>query len=73
MTLTLYILRLPAAKLKGSKFDNKADLEAFAECFDKGLKGNFSGENKLHPVKFGSLRDNDSRCGVKEGNLRLQG
>ena len=66
-------LQLLAAKLKGSRFNTESDLEAFTECFDKGLKGNFSEENKPQFVKFGSGRDNDSRCDVKGGKLTLQG
>ena len=65
--------QLLAAKLKGSKFKTKSDLDAFTECFDKGLKGNFSEDNNPQFVKFGSARDNDSRCDVKGGRLILQG
>lgn len=66
------ILWFPTARLKNSRF-TESDLDAFTECFDKGLKGNFSEDSKLQFVKFGSLRDNDSRCGVKGGKLALQG
>jgi len=69
------ILRLPTAKFKStkSKFDTEADLESFAGCFDKGLKTAFSDDSKPKFVKFGSARDNDSRCDVKGGQLTLQG
>jgi len=67
-------LQLLAAKLKGSKkFNTESDLEAFIECFNNGLKGNFSEDNKPQFVKFGSARDNDNRCDVKGGRLMLQG
>lgn len=69
------ILQLPTAKFKStkSKFDTEADLESFAGCFDKGLKTAFSDDSKPKFVKFGSARDNDSRCDVKGGQLTLQG
>lgn len=61
------------AKLKGSKFDGESDLQAFTESFDKGLKRNFAGVRKPHyAVKFGSVRDSDAKCGVKDGQLRLE-
>lgn len=64
---------MPAAKLKGSKFYTESDLQAFTESFDKGLKVNFSDGTRPQFVKFGSVRDNDSRCDVKGGRLTLQG
>ena len=67
------ILRLPTAKFKGSKFDTESDLDAFEDCFDKGLKVSFSEDSKPKFVKFGSARDNNVRCDVKNGQLVLQG
>jgi len=64
---------MPTAKFRNSKFDTESDLDTFAERFDKGLKGTFSESNKPQFVKFGSARDNDSRCDVKAGKLTLQG
>jgi len=61
------------ARLKDSKFDNEQDLAAFTESFDTGLKEAFSDSSKPQFVKFGSLRDNDVRCGVKSGKLSLPG
>ena len=61
------------ARLKNSSFDNKQDLAAFTESFDIGLKTTFSDNSKPQFVKFGSLRDNDARCGVKSGKLSLPG
>ena len=63
------------AKLKKSKFDNKHDLAAFAESFDiaGGLKTIFSDNSRPQFVKFGSKRDNDARCNVKDGKLELPG
>ena len=66
-------LMITTAKFKNSKFDTEPDLDAFAESFDKGLKGNFSEDSKPQFVKFGSLRDTDSGCDVKDGKLTLQG
>jgi len=37
------------------------------------LKGTFSEDGKPQFVKFGSARDNDNRCDVKAGKLKLQG
>ena len=67
-------LQLVAAKLKGSKkFNTESDLEAFTECFNNGLKFHFSEDNKPQFVKFGTVRDNDSSCDIKNGRLTLQG
>lgn len=66
------VLCLPPAKFKNSKFDTEPDLDAFTESFDKGLKHTFS-EKKPQFVKFGSARDNDGRCDVRDGRLTLQG
>ena len=63
----------PTAKLKGSKFCSKEDLDTFTECFDKGLKTNFSDDRKPKFVKFVSARENDSRCDIKGGKLTMQG
>ncbi|KAF9650957.1 hypothetical protein BDM02DRAFT_3184899 [Thelephora ganbajun] len=60
-------------RLKNSKFDNKQDLAGLAESFDTGLKTTFSDSSKTQYVKFGSLRDNDTRCGVKAGKLSFLG
>jgi len=69
----LYILPRPG-RLKGSRFGTKQDLAAFTESFDTGLKETFSDSTKPHEfVKFGSLRDNDTHCGVKSGKLSLTG
>ena len=67
------VLRLPIAKLKNFNSYTESDLDAFTECFDKGLKGNFSEGSKPQFVRFGSPRDNDSRCDVKGGRLMLPG
>jgi hypothetical protein len=67
------VLFSPLARFKKSKFDNKQDLAAFTESFDTGLKVTFSDSSKPQFVKFGSLRDNDTSCGVKAGKLTVQG
>ena len=71
--LFLRDLQIPTAKFKGSNIFTKSDLDAFAVCFDKGLKGNFSEGSRAKFVKFGSPRENDSRRDVKDGQLKLQG
>ena len=63
----------PSARFKDSKFDNKEDLAAFTAAFDTGLKATFSDKSKPQFVKFGSPRDNDTRCGVKGGRVTLPG
>ena len=61
------------ARFKNSSFDNGQDLAAFTESFDTVLKTVFSDGSKPQFVKFGSLRDNDARCGVMSGKLSLPG
>jgi hypothetical protein len=61
------------ARLKGSKFDNKDDLAALTDSFDTGLKATFSDNTKTQFVKFGSPRDNNTGCGVKNGKFSILG
>jgi len=67
------LFSLLLARFKNSKFDNKKDLAAFTEAFDTGLKTTFSDNSKPQFVKFGSPRDNDTRCSVKGGKFTLAG
>lgn len=60
-------------KLKISKFNTQEDLAAFTQKFDKGLKMVFSSDKGAQYVKFGSLRDNDPKHGIKAGKLMLTG
>ena len=62
-------------KLKHSKFNTPEDLAAFSQKFDEGLKKVFSTSNSHvdQYIKFGSLRDNDPKYGVKAGKLALTG
>ena len=62
-------------KLKYSKFNTPDDIAAFSQKFDEGLKKIFSTSNshKDQFIKFGSLRDNDPKCGIKAGKLSLAG
>jgi hypothetical protein len=70
-------LTLPClARLKNSKnsrFNNDQDLDALTECFDNGLKTTFSDNGKSQHVKFGSPRDTDPRCDVKNGKFSVTG
>ena len=63
----------PSARLKGSKFDNKEDLKALTESFDSGLKSTFSDNAKQQYIKFGSPRDKNLSCGVKDGKFSVLG
>jgi len=60
-------------QLKGSKFDTPEDIASFAQKFDEGLRIVFSDDNSAQYVKFGSVRDNDPKRGVKAGKLMLTG
>jgi len=60
-------------KLKDSKFDAPEYLAAFAQGFNEGLKTLFSDDQASQYVRFGSPRDNDAKCGVKNGKLTLTG
>jgi len=58
---------------KGTKFDNKNDLETFTRAFDTKLKTTFSDSSKPQFVKFGLTRDTDTRAGVSNGRMGLPG
>lgn len=60
-------------KLKDSKFDNKQDLDTLTESFDTGLKAAFADNTKPQFIKFGSPRDNNAGCGVKNGKFSVLG
>jgi len=60
-------------RLIGPDFDTAEDIAAFAQKFDEGLKTVFSDDNGAQNVKFGSVRDNDPKRGVKAGKLMLTG
>ena len=60
-------------KLAQSTFNTPEDLSAFSKKFDEGLKKVFSDDKKSQYIKFGSLRDNDSKHGIKAGKLMLTG
>jgi hypothetical protein len=67
------ILNPELEKLRGSNFDTPEDLAAFSQRFDEGVKRVFSNGRTAQYIKFGSLRDNDPRCGIKAGRLTLTG
>lgn len=58
-------------KLKGSKFHD--DIGHIAECFDKSTKLRFRDSAEPSFVKFGGLRDRDSACDIRSGQLKLKG
>ncbi|KAF9782375.1 hypothetical protein BJ322DRAFT_1111242 [Thelephora terrestris] len=60
-------------KLKPSRFNTPEDIEAFVQKFDEGLKRIFSDDRGVHYIKFGSLRDDDPKHGIKAGKLMLTG
>jgi len=60
-------------KLRGSRFDTPDDLAIFSQRFDEGVKKVFSNNQTPQFVRFGSLRDNDPRYGIKGGRLTLAG
>ena len=59
--------------LKDSRFNTPEDLAAFSQKFDEGVKKLFSSDQATQYVKFGSLRDNDPKYGIKAGRLMLTG
>ena len=58
---------------RGSKFDTPENHAAFSQRFDEGVKKVFSNDQTAQYVKFGTMRDNDTNCGVKAGRLALTG
>ena len=60
-------------KLRESVFNTTADMEAFAQKFDEGLKRVFSTDVGAQYIKFGSPRDNLPEHGIKGGRLTLTG
>lgn len=59
------------AKLKNSRFHE--DLDHITECFDKSTKLRFKDSAEPAFVKFGTLRDRDSTCDIRSGQLKLKG
>ena len=59
--------------LKDSRFNTPEDLAAFTQKFDEGVKKLFSSDQATQYVKFGGLRDNDPKYGIKSGRLMLTG
>ena len=60
-------------RLKRSSFNTPEDIAAFVQGFDEGTKRAFSNNKGVQYVKFGSLRDNDPKHGIKAGKLMLTG
>jgi len=57
--------------LQGSTF--LADLDNIVQCFDKTTKLRFRNSNEPQYVKFGGAKDNDQRCNIRFGQLKLLG
>ena len=68
-------LSLQLERLKYPQFNASRVLAAFSQRFDEGVKKVFSvsNSNTSQYVKFLSPKDNDRRCGIKAGMLRLAG
>ena len=60
--------------MKGTKFSNPDELDdIIAEDFESDTKRIFNDISTVYWLKIGYRRDNDSRIGLKMGNLRLDG
>ncbi|EAU91818.1 hypothetical protein CC1G_04585 [Coprinopsis cinerea okayama7 len=57
--------------LKESEYHE--DLDHIVRCFDKTTKVRFSDDQQPQYIKFGSTRDNDLNCGIRFGQLKLEG
>lgn len=57
--------------LNGSQF--AADLNHITDCFDRTTKPRFSSDQEPQYVRFGSRRDDDLKCGIRFGQLKLAG
>jgi hypothetical protein len=67
------VLNSEPEKLRGSKFDTRENLAAFAQAFDEGVKRIFSNDQVVQYVKFGSMWDTDPKYGIRGGKLKLAG
>ena len=60
--------------MKGTKFSNPDELDDIIDnSFEPDTKRIFNDISTVYWLKIGSRRDNDSRIGLKMGNLRLDG
>ena len=57
--------------LKGSSFAD--DLDHITNCFDRTTKPRFRSIKDPQYIRFGSARDNDSKCGIRFGQLKIAG
>ncbi|KAK0209594.1 hypothetical protein IW262DRAFT_1486534 [Armillaria fumosa] len=60
-----------AEKLKGSQYEGEAEL--ITECFDKTTKHRFRSTNEPAYIKFGTMRDTDTRLDIRSGQMKLAG
>ncbi|EIW80584.1 hypothetical protein CONPUDRAFT_154610 [Coniophora puteana RWD-64-598 SS2] len=60
-------------KLSGSRFGVMDYVEQMTAAFDQEGKIRFRGPESLTFVKFGTIRDTDSTCNIRNGRLRLEG
>ena len=63
----------PLERLNSSNLNTPENLGEFSERFDDGVKKVFSNNQAPQYVKFGSMRDNDPKYGVRAGRLTLTG
>jgi len=57
--------------LAQSKFKDR--IENIIQSFDRTLKFRFNGVEQAEYIMFGSTKDNDKRCNIKKGLLKLSG
>ena len=68
-----FLLNHKPENLKGSMFNTPEDIAAVVQAFDEGAKRIFSDDTGVQYVKFGSVRDNDPKHGIRSGKLVLTG
>jgi len=49
------------------------DIDHIIGCFDKTTKPRFRDDQEPQYIKFGSTRDSDPNCGIRFGQLKVDG
>ena len=65
--------RIPAEKLKNSKYGTPDALDHITKRFDETTKRLFRNKNDPQFIVFGSPLDKDLSVGIRSGQLRLSG